>query len=116
MLTRVAVLSLSLTPLLVGQDNTPTGFFYPQSSNVGTYAGFLDASCGSDNNYLANMFHLGKDIQGGQNQPVYAIADGQVVYRSPHGWIYGNPTPAGDGIRTNIGLLIKHKTVSGFWF
>jgi hypothetical protein len=115
-LPRFILLTLCVCMMVVAQDRTATGFVYPQSSNVGSYASFLDSSCGSDSNYLADMFHIGKDVQGNQSQPVYAIADGEVVYVSPHGWIYNNPTAAGDGITTNIGLLIKHQTASGFWF
>ena len=115
MLTRLILTSLALCSFIFGQDVAPTGFFYPRSANLGPYAGFLDASCGNDNNYLPNMFHIGKDSWGFVGQPVYAIADGWVVYKSLHGWIYNDPTAAGDGISSNVALLIKHQTTSGFW-
>ncbi|HZV06912.1 MAG TPA: peptidoglycan DD-metalloendopeptidase family protein [Gemmataceae bacterium] len=102
----------------VAQEQTQTGFFYPRSSNLGTYAGYLDSGCGSENKYFSGMIHLGKDSWANLGDPVYAVADGEVVWRSVHGWIYGDMsgTQAGDGITTNIGLLIKHQTSQGLWF
>lgn len=102
----------------IAQEQTPTGFFYPRSSNLGPYPGYLDSSCGNENKYISGMIHLGKDISANLGDPVYAIADGEVVWRSVHGWIYGDllGTQAGDGITTNIGLLIKHQTSQGLWF
>ena len=117
MITRLLVSAyLVLGTGLAAQDMTNTGFYFPRSQNIGPYASFLDSSCGNENNYLPNQFHLGKDSWAYLGQPVFAIADGEVVWVSLHGWIYGQPTAAGDGIASNIGLLTKHQTSQGFWF
>jgi len=44
-LVSAALVGVFATCLALAQDQTPTGFFYPRSSNVGSYAGFLAMGC-----------------------------------------------------------------------
>jgi len=65
--------------LAFAQDQTPTGFFYPRSSNVGAYAGFLAMGCNGSQDYFSGQFHTGKDSWGYLGDTVWAIADGTVM-------------------------------------
>jgi hypothetical protein len=87
---------------------TKSGFYWPTGTDrLGSMAGWLDDKCSwsGNDNYFDNEFHTGKDIAASEKSPVYAIADGKVLYRSPNGW-------GAD----NVGLLIVHQTSDALAF
>lgn len=51
------------------------------------------------------MYHIGVDMAAGQNDPVYAIADGKILSVSTGGWSSGSTT--------NIGIFIEHYLPNG---
>ncbi len=68
-----------------GAGKTATGFYWPTGTDgyYKGYASFLGNGCsphrGSYDFYIAEKYHLGEDIAGNFDDPVYAIADGIVV-------------------------------------
>lgn len=89
-------------------EKTSTGFYWPTgTSNIGDYSGWLSDGCSWSRNYsyYENEFHIGKDIAANVGSPVYAIADGQVLYKSLNGW----------GLN-NTALLIVHSLNDGSSF
>ncbi len=100
---------------LAAQDRTSTGFYYPRSSNIGPYSGFLAQGCNGANDYFSGEFHLGKDSWANLGEPVYAIADGTVIARSLNGWDPNGRT--GDSTANiNVALMILHKIANGTEF
>jgi murein DD-endopeptidase MepM/ murein hydrolase activator NlpD len=101
--------------LAFAQDQTPTGFFYPRSSNVGPYAGFLALGCNGSQDYFSGQFHIGKDAWGNLGENIWAVADGTLIARSLNGWDINGRT--GDATANiNVGLLVLHQLANGIQF
>lgn len=102
----LVILLLCATSAVYAIDQTATGFYYPTgTSNIGSYSGWLLAY--PEYPYY-NKYHIGADIDADAPDPVYAIADGEVI------GISSGPTSGwGDG---NVGLFIKHQLADGSWF
>lgn len=82
-------------------EQTATGFYWPTgTSSLGNLAGWLADSCSWSGNqdYIDGFFHTGWDIAANEGDPVYAIADGEVVLLSTQGWGVGN-----------IAVLVEHQ-------
>ncbi len=84
----------------------PTG-----TSNIGNYLGF-----GERNPNYQNRHHLGQDIEANEDDDVYAIADGRVLYARDDVGGYGgleNCTPTHTDSIPGAGIIIEHTTVDG---
>ena len=69
-------------PAARGQQRTPTGFYYPTGrSDLGSYPGFLAMGCNGSTDYFSGEYHLGQDIGASLGDSVYAISNGEVVYK-----------------------------------
>jgi murein DD-endopeptidase MepM/ murein hydrolase activator NlpD len=88
-------------------ERTGTGFIFP-TGRSGPYAwnmpGWL-AGGPSRPAYQTGYYHLGTDMDAPRGAPVYAIADGEVVYVSTGGWGAGN-----------YGLFVRHRLENGEQF
>ncbi len=72
-------------------EQTGTGFYWPTgTSSINLYAGWLSSGCSGNTSYDEGKFHIGEDIKATLNDPVYAIADGTVIWISENGWGEGN--------------------------
>jgi len=84
-------------------ERTPTGFIYPigRSTFASNMPGWL---AGGPNmpQYHKGYYHLGVDMDAPRGAPVYAIADGEIVYVSTNNWGAGN-----------YGVFIRHRLASG---
>ena len=100
---------------IYAQEPNSKNFYYPTGSiNYRVSTRWLASNCDGKDKYITlegdPKYHLGTDIVPNDKNkvdgsPVYAISDGEVVYRSDKktsGW--------GDG---NIGLVVKHKLSNG---
>lgn len=80
---------------------TPTGFIYPSNSYWGgEYVGWLQYNSGN------GLYHLGIDFKQNAGDPVYAIADGEVVAATTR---YDGPDKGG-------ALVVKHQLNDGSYF
>lgn len=108
MVVIVAALTMILSGVIVNAqtlEQTPTGFYYPTgTSELGDYAEWLEEPP-PNGTYFPGFYHIGWDIATDLWDPVYAIADGEVLDVSPNDW--------GDG---NEGLLIFHTLQDGTEF
>lgn len=88
-------------------EKTSTGFFYPTGkSNLGNYAPWMASGCAGGNNlYFSGEYHVGYDIQANLTDPVYSIADGEVISISNTGWGTGNKA-----------IFVKHRRSNGEYF
>jgi hypothetical protein len=106
--TYTLTLTIPHEPLLdlePGQfQRTETGFVYP--TGRGDYAdnmpGWLAGGPDIQQSYRIDYYHLGADMDSPRNAPVYAIADGEIVYVSTVGWGAGN-----------YGLFVRHRLENG---
>ena len=105
-------------------DLTSTGFVYPTGKrptrdpyldygydgaiSYYQYAGWLArGGMDSDLDYVKYKYHIGQDIEGGERDPVYAIADGEIVFSH-----YDADGTKGWG-KGNYGLFVKHELNTG---
>ena len=112
---RRAILTSLLPALLIGltagdasaQTKTPTGFYYPNGStpHVQMCGGWLARDAAHGGCYTNGQYHIGADIEAPLGAPVYAVADGTVVFRSTSGWGTGN-----------VGIAIRHYAGDGTAF
>jgi murein DD-endopeptidase MepM/ murein hydrolase activator NlpD len=88
---------------------TPTGFYYPTGSKpAGPLGNGSFGSTKDDGGYpVPGVWHCGFDIEGEQGDPVFAIADGDVVLISENGWSSSNESPE------NFAYLICHTLSNG---
>lgn len=86
------------------QTKTATGFYYPNGStpNVQMCGGWLARDAAHGGCYSNGQYHIGADIDAPLGAPVYAIADGSVLFRSTSGWGTGN-----------VGIVIRHSLSDG---
>src|SRR5215213_5938657 len=104
---RRAILTSVLSTLILGltagtaaaQTKTATGFYYPNGStpHVQMCGGWLARDSAHGGCYTNGQYHIGADLDAPLGGPVYAIADGTVVFRSTSGWGTGN-----------VGIAIRH--------
>jgi hypothetical protein len=122
-----------------GQSPTPTplrtdtGFYWPTGTDkLGSYARWLYDGCWPPytyGKYTDNYYHIGWDIQANFGDPVYAIADGDIVWISsgpdsgwPYQTYYNNLTdrdvssPQYLESKDNVGVLVKHRLSDGTEF
>ena len=112
---RRAILTSLLPALLIGltasaaaaQTKTPTGFYYPNGSipHVQMCGGWLARDAAHGGCYTNGQYRIGADIDAPLGAPVYAVADGTVVFRSTSGWGTGN-----------VGIAIRHYLGDGTAF
>lgn len=116
---------------------TPTGFVYPTGKaptrdpylhyeygeydgiSYYQYAGWL--ARGDYGHYVANKYHIGQDIEGDKNDPVYSITKGEVVYIQKKGSSWGYAQRGQDSNTEqdalvgagspNYGYFFKHKII-----
>ena len=105
-----AIILLSLVEKVFSSEKTSTGFYWPTgSADIGSSGPWLGSGCsGGDGKYYDGLYHTGRDMTANLNDPVYAIAEGDVAYisNSPQsGW--------GDG---NAGVFLRHKKADGKYF
>jgi len=84
----------------------PTG-----TSSIGSYLDYDRPNPNYD-----NRMHLGQDIDADENDAVYAIADGIVLYNRSNVGGYGGLTNCSPNHADSIpgaGVIIKHKTLNG---
>ncbi len=87
---------------------TSTGFYYPLKDDTPNYS-----NCGkwlsrpSPNGCYpsSGVYHIGVDMAAGQNDSVYAIADGKILSVSSNGWSSGSTI--------NVGIFIEHYLPNG---
>lgn len=118
----IALLLLFLTVSTAEGQSSPkrtsTGFYWPTGTDsLGNYAGWLYDGCPWSQHpygtYDSNLYHIGWDIQANVGDPVYAVADGEVIGISSgpfSGWPY-NATDVKS--KDNIGVLVKHQLADG---
>ncbi len=100
-LTAAVILAIATSVYAIA--NTPTGFVYPTgTAALGGYAGWL----AHEDGYFPGLYHLGKDIDANEGDPVYAIDDGDV-------YAVNNSSAWGQG---NVALLVRHKLSDGTVF
>ena len=84
-------------------DQTPTGFYYPTGSRNVASADFLAGTVGHKA-YISGFYHLGQDMPESLGDPLYAIADGDVIESgSPSGY-------------ESDAFVVKHQTADGVTF
>jgi len=88
-----------------GVPQTSTGFYYPTGDDTPYIypSAFFGATPGDG--YFSNRWHCADDIAANQGDPVYAVAEGDVVTVSTGGWGTGN-----------VGLIVKHRCSNGRYF
>jgi len=108
MVVIVVVLTMMLGNIIVNAqtlEQTPTGFYYPTgTSELGDYAAWLEEPP-PNGTYFPGFYHIGWDIATYLWDPVYAIADGEILDVGDGGW--------GDD---NVGLFILHTLQDGTEF
>jgi murein DD-endopeptidase MepM/ murein hydrolase activator NlpD len=99
---------LGICGISLAIDKTPTGFYYPTSKAKFEITGHGWFGARDIDGYRPmGVWHCGLDISGKLNDPVYAIADGEVVKISRSGWSDSEQNPA------NFGYLICHTLKNG---
>jgi len=89
------------------REITSTCFYWPTGTrnySAGGFSGWLADRCEWSGNmdYDEGKYHPATDIGAPEGDPVYAIADGEIVYISVNGWE-----------ENNYGIFIKHKLNTG---
>ena len=86
-------------------EKTPTGFYYSTGKKISAQG---EPGYGEFGNTYARdgYWHPGLDIRGKEDDPVYAIADGEVVKISPDGW-------SDEGRKDNFAYLVCHTLSDG---
>lgn len=117
---KLTVLIILITPMAVADSYQPilhpNGWYWPTISgstnaNPGTgYKGWLEPYNVLMNGVPISAIHVGKDFDGNQGEPVYAVADGVVVEQNADLTGYGpNGGPGG-------ALIAQFKTSDGSVF
>lgn len=88
------------------REYSSTGFYYPlknESPSFSQCGRWLERPDASGGCYPEpGVYHTGSDMMASVNTPVYAIADGEIVYQSSLGWGSGNSA-----------LLVEHRLYGG---
>ena len=93
LLTSMLTLALNVHPTRATTGQTPTGWYWPAGADdTSGQWGFLSWSP------KRNQWHLAQDFNNGQGQPVYALADGEVVLSRTDVGGYGPGGTAGGAL------------------
>ena len=111
MLVVVCLLGLALGPngaLSADGTTTPLGFFLPVNWSSISDCGIWQGRPSPNGCYnFGDVYHTGIDLMANEGTTVRAIADGEIVYISQQG------RSAGVGDDQNVGVVIKHRMMSG---
>ena len=94
-------------------DKTQTGFYWPigESDFDSAYGSWLERDSRNGGRYFDGLYHIGVDMMtrtvNGIDSEVYAISDGEVVYK------HCKDSSWGPG---NCGVFIRHKLIDGNTF